>query len=268
MKPQTDLRRPAGLLAALLAALLAMPAAAQTPEDKGLQIAREADRRDAGWQDSSATLVMILRNRHGQETTREIRSRSLEVPDDGDKSLIIFDSPKDVEGTALLTDSHKTGDDDQWLYLPALKRVKRIASNNKSGPFMGSEFAYEDLSSQEVEEYTYKYLRDDVYEGMEVFVFERYPVDENSGYTKQVVWMDKAEYRPWKIEYYDRKNSLLKTLTFHDYKQFAGKHWRPLRMEMVNHQTGKSTTLLFKDYQFKTGWTDRDFDVNALKAAR
>ncbi len=275
MNPHTSANRfpfPVSRLAAALlaAATLALPlsAPAQSPEEKGLQIATEADRRDRGFGDSEQTLLMILRNKHGQETTREIRGRTLEMQDDGDRSLIIFDSPKDVEGTALLTWSHKTGDDDQWLYLPALKRVKRIASSNKSGPFMGSEFAFEDLGSQEVEEYTYKYLRDERYEGQDMFVFERYPTDSNSGYTKQVVWMDKAEYRPFKIEYYDRKQSHLKTLTFHEYRQFEGRHWRPLRMEMVNLQTGKSTTLKFKDYAFKVGYTERDFDQNALKAAR
>ena len=263
-------RLPSKLLAAAMAAGIALPTVllAQSPEEKGLEIAKEADRRDEGFGDHEQTLIMILRNRHGQETTREIRGKSLEVADDGDKSMVIFDSPKDVEGTALLTHSHKSGDDDQWLYLPALKRVKRIASNNKSGPFMGSEFAYEDLSSQEVEKYTYKYIKDDTYEGKDMFVIERYPVDENSGYTRQVVWMDKAEYRPFKIDFYDRKESLLKTLTMHDYQQYLDKYWRPLRMEMVNHQTGKSTTLKFEDYEFQIGYTDRDFDQNALKAAR
>ena len=263
-------RMPSKLLAAAMAAGIALPTTllAQSAEEKGLQIAQEADRRDEGFGDHEQTLVMILRNRHGQETTREIRGKSLEVADDGDKSMVIFDSPKDVEGTALLTHSHKTGDDDQWLYLPALKRVKRIASNNKSGPFMGSEFAYEDLSSQEVEKYTYKYIKDETLDGQDMFVIERYPTDENSGYTRQVVWMDKAEYRPFKIDYYDRKESLLKTLTLHDYQQYVGKYWRPGRMEMVNHQTGKSTTLKFEDYEFQIGYTDRDFDQNALKAAR
>ena len=130
-------RMPSKLLAAAMAAGIALPTTllAQSAEEKGLQIAQEADRRDEGFGDHEQTLVMILRNRHGQETTREIRGKSLEVADDGDKSMVIFDSPKDVEGTALLTHSHKSGDDDQWLYLPALKRVKRIASNNKAELF-------------------------------------------------------------------------------------------------------------------------------------
>lgn len=260
--------RNSAVVAALLAACIALPAAAETPEEKGLAIAKEADRRNDGFGDTSATMQMILRNRQGEESKREIRSKALEVKDDGDKSLIIFDQPKDVEGTALLTYSHKTADDDRWLYLPALKRVKRIAGNNKAGPFMGSEFAFEDLGSQEVEKYTYKHLRDDKLDGQDVFVIERYPTDKDSGYTRQVVWMDTAEYRPLKIEFYDRKQSLLKTLTFQDYQQYLGKYWRPGKLDMVNHQTGKSTTLLFKDYKFRNGYSDRDFDQNSLKSAR
>lgn len=260
--------RNSAVVAALLAACIALPAAAETPEEKGLAIAKEADRRNDGFGDTSSTMQMILRNRQGEESKREIRSKALEVKDDGDKSLIIFDQPKDVEGTALLTYSHKTADDDRWLYLPALKRVKRIAGNNKAGPFMGSEFAFEDLGSQEVEKYTYKHLRDDKLDGQDVFVIERYPTDKDSGYTRQVVWMDTAEYRPLKIEFYDRKQSLLKTLTFKDYQQYLNQYWRPGQLDMVNHQTGKSTTLLFKDYKFRNGYSDRDFDQNSLKSAR
>ena len=252
----------------LLMGSLPLATMAQTPEEKGLAIAMEADLRDKGFGDSSATMKMILRNKQGDESTREVRVRSLEIEGDGDKSMSIFDSPADVKGTAFLTFSHVNTPDDQWLYLPALKRVKRIASKNKSGPFMGSEFAYEDISSDEVEKYTYKYLRDETLDGIDTFVIERDPVDVNSGYTRQVVWIDKAEYRPQKIDYYDRKNDHLKTLTFHEYRQYLDKYWRAMRYEMVNHQTGKSTTLLWEKYDFRTGLKDRDFDKNSLKRAK
>ncbi len=241
---------------------------AQSAAEQGLQIAREADRRDTGFHDSSAAMRMILRNRQGDESNRLIRVRTLEQPDDGDKSLTTFDEPADVKGTNFLSFTHKTGPDDQWLYLPALKRVKRISSRNKSGPFMGSEFAYEDLSSQEVEKYTYRYVRDDSYEGLDTFVLERYPQDKDSGYTRQVVWLDKQAYRPQKIEFYDRKNSLLKTLTYSGYRRYLNKFWRADEMFMENHQTGKSTRLIWTDYRFQTGLTDRDFDRNSLKRTR
>lgn len=260
--------RAVGAVAGLLLTLSALPATAQSPVEKGLEIAREGERRNDGFGDTSVTLQMILRNRQGEESKRAIRSKALEVKGDGDKSLIVFDEPKDVRGTALLTFSHKTADDDRWLYLPALKRVKRIASNNKAGPFMGSEFAFEDLGSQEVEKYTYKWLRDEKLGSDDCFVMERFPVDKNSGYTRQVAWVDKAEYRPMKVEFYDRKKSLLKTLELKDYAKYLDKYWRPGKLDMVNHQTGKSTTLLFRDYKFGNGFTDREFDQASLQAAR
>ena len=187
---------------------------------------------------------------------------------DGDKSLITFRNPADIKGTALLTYSHKKEDDDQWLYLPAIKRVKRIASSNKSGPFVGSEFAYEDLSSQEVDKYTYLYLRDEQFEGTDCFVIERYPVDNNSGYTKQVLWIDKNEYRTLKVDYYDRKSVLLKSLSNQNFNQFLSAFWRPLKMVMVNHQTGKSTTLEWSKYEFRNGFSESDFGKNSLKRSR
>jgi len=241
---------------------------AQTSEEKGLAIAREADTRDNGFGDSSVDLLMELRNANGDKSIRYIRTKTLEVQGDGDKSISIFDRPADVKGTAMLTYTHKQDFDDQWLYLPALKRVKRISSSNKSGPFMGSEFAYEDLSSQEVEKYRYKWLRDDDYNGVKCFVIERNPVDRNSGYTREVVWLDQNEYRTLKVDFYDRKNALLKTLTLGKYQQFLGKYWRAGEMQMVNHQTGKSTMLEFTHYQFKTGLNDEDFNQNSLKRIR
>ena len=241
---------------------------AQTPEERGSEIAIETDKRDMGFGDSSSELTMILRNKQGDESTRQMSNKTLEVENDGDKSLVIFNVPRDVKGTAFLSFTHKSGPDDQWLYLPALKRVKRIASDNKSGPFMGSDFAYEDISSQEVEKYTYKYIKDENIDGVDCFVIERYPVDEKSGYTRQVVWIDIDQYRSMKIDYYDRKNSLLKTLTYHEYNQYLNKYWRADKMSMINHQTGKSTDLLFNDYRFANGFSEGDFNQNSLKRAR
>ena len=243
-------------------------ATAQTEEEKGLAIAVEADKRDVGFVDSTANMKMVLRNRSGKESVRNVRVKTLEVTGDGDKSLSIFDEPADVKGTASLTWSHSQKPDEQWLYLPALKRVKRISSKNKSGPFMGSEFAFEDIGSQEVDKYTYKYLRDETIEGADTFVLERYPTDKNSGYTKQVAWIEKERYIALKVEYYDRKGALLKTLNASGFEQFLDKHWRPTQMDMVNHQSGKSTTLRFENYAFKTGLSDRDFAKNALKKLR
>ncbi len=252
----------------LSALLLPLATLASTPEQRGLEIAQEMDRRDTGFHDFESSMTMLLRNRHGEESLRNMRNKTLEVADDGDKTLIIFDQPLDVKGTALLSFSHKAGDDDQWLYLPALKRVKRIASRNKSGPFMGSEFAYEDISSQEVEKYTYKHIGEERFEGKASLILERYPADPNSGYTRQQVWVDAERYIPLKIDYYDRKKELLKTLLFRNYQQYLGQYWRADQMFMENHQTGKSTLLSWEKYSFRTGLDEGDFNKNSLKRAR
>ncbi len=251
-----------------LLCLILLNVGAQTPEEKGLAIVQEADKRDTGWVDSKASMQMTLKNKQGQTSERSIRIVTQEVMGDGDKSLSVFNSPKDIKGTAFLSYTHALKPDDQWLYLPALKRVKRIASANKSGPFVGSEFAYEDLTSQEVEKYTYKWLKDETIDGKNYFVVAAYPVYENSGYTRQIVWIDSEMYQPVKIVFYDRKNSLLKTLSSSDWSQYLSKYWRPGRMLMDNHQSGKSTELLWKDYEFQVGLTKRDFDKNTLKRSR
>jgi len=256
------------LLLLITLSLLAAPIWSQTVEEKGLEIATETDRRDTGFGDFTAKMSMLLKNKQGEESLRTMHSKSMEVTGDGDKTMIVFGEPKDVKGTALLTYTHKSDSDDQWLYLPALKRVKRIASRNKSGPFMGSEFAYEDLSSQEVEKYTYKFIEETELNGDPMFLIERDPVDKYSGYTRQLVWINKVEYRPEQIEFYDRKNSLLKTLTFKKYQKYLGQFWRAEEMFMINHQTEKTTLLTWKDYKFGNGFSENDFKKNSLKRAK
>ena len=245
---------------------LAFGAFAQTPEQKGKEIAESAIIADQGFESSEVDLRMVLRNRQGQESERFMSNKTYELTEDGDKSLIVFNSPRDVQGTATLTFTHKVGSDDQWLYLPSIKRVKRISSSNKSGPFMGSEFAYEDLSSDEVEKYSYKFLKEDTYNGNKVLLVEQYPVDPKSGYQKRIAYYNPDKnYRFEKMEFFDRKGALLKTLTYHDYKTYLGKHERAGRFYMVNHQTGKETELFFEDYAFKTGLKEDDFNQTTLQ---
>ena len=245
-----------------LGLLLGLNLSAQ--DNRGLEIAKLADEADKGFNNTQVDLTMTLKNKNGQVSTRSMHNKTLELTEDGDKSMITFLSPKDVKGTSTLTFTHKEGPDDQWLYLPAIKRVKRISSSNKSGPFMGSEFAYEDLSSQEVEKYTYKFIE----QQGNILIVEQDPVDPKSGYTRRLVSynMDKG-YRVEKIEFYDRKNSKLKTLTYTGYKLYLDKFWRAEKMVMVNHQSNKETELLFENYVFSSDLRDSDFNQNALKRA-
>jgi hypothetical protein len=180
-----------------------------SPEASGRAIFEAADRRASGYADMQVELEMILRGSRGAENRRLLRLKQFEVPEDGDKLLLVFDTPKPIKGTALLSFSHKHDPDDQWLYLPAMKRVKKITSRNKSGPFLSSEFAYEDLTAQELDKFNYRLLRVEPLSEMACYVVERIPLDGYSGYARQLVWLDKAELRIQQIEYYDRRDDFL-----------------------------------------------------------
>jgi len=234
-------------------------------EEKGLAVAKASKEKGEGWGDSTGKMTMIIRNTRGDETIRELRLRSLEVQGDGDKSLSIFDTPADVRDTKMLTYSHNNRADDQWLYLPALKRVKRISSKNKAGPFMGSEFSFEDLSSFEVQKYDFKYIGEEQMNGLDCYKLEAAPNYEHSGYSKQTLWLDKKELRAQRIDYYDLKGELLKTQVFKDYKLFQDKFWRALSSTMRNHQNGKSTVLNWSELKFNQGLNENDFHQNVLK---
>ena len=236
--------------------------------NKGLDIAKLSDKNNEGYVDSSSSMTMQLINKKGDIVERKLAFKRLEVPEDGDKSIAVFESPRDVKGVAILSYAHKVKSDDQWLYLPALKRVKRIASKNKSGPFLGSEFSFEDFSFQEVEKYDYTFIGEETCSNLMCLVIERRPLDPYSGYTKQLVWIDKENYLVQKIHHYDRKSFHLKTQTFEEYKLYEGFFWQPHKIKMMNHQNGKSSILKFQDIKLNSGFTDKDFSQNSLRRSR
>jgi len=241
---------------------------AQTPAEQGLEIASARKAADRGWVSSQSDSLMILRNKQGDQSKRKLRNKSLEVSDDGDKALTIFDTPRDIKGTAFLSFSHNSKNDDQWLYLPALKRVKRISSRNKSGPFMGSEFSYEDMASFEIEKFNFTYLKDQPCSDQTCYVVQSIPTDKYSGYSKLISWIDQAHYRVHKVEFYDRKKSHLKTLIASDFKLYNDQFWRAHHATMTNHLTGKTTEIISSNIKFDTGLTAKDFNKNTLKRAR
>jgi len=239
-------------------------------DSQAFEIAARSDRSDRGFGDSEVALQMILRNAAGQQSTRELRISTLELPDEttGDKSLVLFNTPRDIEGTALLSYAKILEPDDQWLYLPALKRVKRVSSANKSGPFVGSEFAFEDFTSLELNKFSYQYLGTEPCGDLTCDVLERTPRYENSGYSRQVAKIDQKVFQIRQVDFYDRRNDMLKTLTMEDYRDYGNGLWRAQLLRMVNHQTGKSTDLVYGEYTFASGQDDQDFVKGRLSRLR
>jgi hypothetical protein len=241
---------------------------AETAEEKGLRIAKESEKRNNGFIGEVSDLEMILIDAYGSKITRKMQGKVLEIADDGDKSLNIFLNPKDVKGTKMLTWSHKNKDDKQWLYLPSLKRVKKISSKNKSSSFMGSEFSYEDLGSQEVEKYSFKFIKDGKSKGGEAVHFiERIPKSK-SGYSKQVVQISKDHLNAVYIEYFDRKGELLKVADVQDFKSYKVKGksiYRASMIHMKNVQTKKESIFKWNNRKLGVKLKSNQFSKRAMK---
>ena len=230
----------------------------------GEEIAKHSYEKISGYQSSISKTTMILKNVQGDENIRKLEMKKLEG-EDGDRSLLIFLFPNDLKDTKLLSYEVIGGDDKQWLYLPALKRVKRISSRNKSGSFMASEFSYEDISSQNYKNYSYSGEPENVLvDGVEYFKLIRVPKDKNSGYSKQIVYIDTKEYLARFGEYFDKQGRLLKKIYFSNYVLLDGVY-RVHKIVIQNIQNKKESILTWDEDKIKVGLHKKDFSKRVLK---
>jgi len=228
------------------------------------EIAKKSYAIIANYQSSLSKTTMILKNAHGVENIRKIEIKKIEG-EDGDKSLLTFLYPDDLKGTKLLSFEVIGADDKQWLYLPSLKRTKRISSRNKSGSFMSSEFSYEDISSQNYKNYSYSGEAKEVTkDGVKYFKITRVPKDKNSGYSKQILWIDTKNYLTKFGEYYDKQNRLLKKIHFSNYKKIDGVQ-RVIQILIENVQNKKSSSLRWDKDEIKIKIKSKDLSKRALK---
>lgn len=260
------------VLSLILVCTASIASAQDTGDARGRAIADELSRRNAGFGDLSAELELLMRDDRGRETRRGLRLRVLERPeaDHGDLSLLVFDDPADVRGTALLSRAGVSSPDEQWLYLPAAGRVRRVSTSSATGAFLGSEFTYEDITGGEVGKYSWRFVAERACPGSsseQCFEVETRPRYDGSGYSRRVVFIETGEYRIRQIEFYDRRDTLQKRLTYSEYQQH-GRHWRAHRWTMENLQTHRTTVLSFTRYRFGNGLSESDFTPAALERAR
>jgi len=249
-----------GVLSLLVAIVIGGIAHAQSPEERGLAIAQKAEGLTDRYNDLTADGKMVL-NAGGGQSVREFSYKAQNISG-GNQSVLVFSWPGDIRDTGLLTISSAGRSDDQWIFLPAARRVKRISSSSRSGSFVGSEFAYEDMVDQDLNDFSYLWVRE---EGC-CDVVERYPTYA-SGYEKQVVWYSKSSGLPQQIEYYPKRGNKSKVLKISGYRNY-GSVWRPSQMMMSNLLTGRSTSLSWNNYRFNIGLGSGDFTTRALERGR
>ena len=263
------------LILTILLTIIFNNAFSQSAEEKGLDIIEKSIALDNGFIDSTVEGKMILKDKSGNESVRSFKNFIFEELDEtlGDKSIIVFSEPRDVKGTSLLTHANiEPKDDDQWLYLPALKRVKRISSSNRTGKFVSSEFSYEDLSTDEPEDYNFVWLEEIACPAdstLQCHVIEATPKNKKSGYSMRVIYIDIDELRYQTVKFHNRRGDLEKELNFKNYQKYLEKFWRADILEMINLQTGKSTNITWENYEFQTNLSVNDFNPEKLaKMAR
>ncbi len=267
MKPSLALYLGSVLFAAPAhAASLKELVASGTPEEKGKAIAVELGARNAGYKDLGGQVDMVLTDASGGEARRSFSLKVLERASatEGDKSLIVFDAPADVKGTAVLSHASPEGEDEQWLFLPSARRTKRISASNRTGAFAGSEFSFEDLTGNDARKYAWKYVGEEKCGDADCVTVEATPKDASSAYSKRVLHIDSKELRISSIDFFDRRGEKFKTLTYDEYKKLNDRFWRSQRWAMKNLQTGKGTTIRFVSMKLETGLTVADFAPGKL----
>ncbi len=219
---------------------------------------------------TTMTLISIKRGRE-KKRVREITryQRNFNEGKFKSKSLIRFLKPADVKGTGFLMweylESNK--DDDQWLFLPALGKVKRIAAREKSENFMGSDFTYEDIGGRELDDDEYELLGEEEINGVNCYKVRAIPKRKDTAYNKRIIWVDKNNFVMTKVQFYDKKNRLLKVLDFLK-QRLDGNYWSVLKMKMENVQTEHKTIMEISDIEYDTGIRDNFFTKRFLQRVK
>jgi outer membrane lipoprotein-sorting protein len=218
--------------------------------------------------------TMVLINDKGQRRERRSTGLIKLQPNGIDSKLVVrFDTPADIKGTSFLQVEHIDGDDDLWIYLPALKKSRRLVASNKKDSFVGSDFSYGDISLPKVDQYRHTLLRTEKADGVDCYVVESVPANDtvraNSGYSKKLNWVRTDNFVEAKVEYYDLAGRLWKTqiVSRPQLVEPQRARWYPMQREMTNHQNGHRTVISFSkvtpgvavpDETFTTRYIERD----------
>jgi hypothetical protein len=252
-------------LAAALAVALILPAVASADELGAEAIANKVYAEDfMAFSTGIAQVRMTLTNKRGQNRVRRILSKSRS--EDGLRHTIVrFLSPPDIQGTAFLLVEQKDRADDQWLYLPALKRTRRIAGTQKSGSFMGSDFTYADMESRDVGKHLWKKLADEKVGSADCYHLESTPRDpKDEAYARSEIWVHKETWLPLKVKFFDKRGAaLLKTLFIEEFKKIEGR-FLVTKAVMRNTKKGSSTRLEVESIDLKTEVPASALTVEAL----
>ncbi len=249
-----------------LIVLICLPFSVSGEKLDGRQIMVLVDERPDG-DDRHSIMKMTLVNKRGHQRIREVENYSKNYGKDK-KSVMVFKQPADVKGTAFLSwdynDVHR--EDDKWLYLPAMKKVRRISGASSNEYFMGTDFTYDDMGDRNVDEDTHTLVGNEMIDGHDCWKVESIPVDKTDMYTRKIVWVDKQAHLSRRVEYYD-KDGLLKIFRILDLKKQDG-FWTVFKSEMDNVTRNHKTIMEMLSITYNTGIKDSLFKVSTIQRGR
>ncbi|MBM9616921.1 outer membrane lipoprotein-sorting protein [Desulfobulbus rhabdoformis] len=249
-----------------MAALCCLSFTVTGEELDGRQIMVLADERPDG-DDRHSIMKMTLINKRGRQRIREVEQYSKDYGKDT-KSVMVFEQPADVKGTAFLSWDYDNPvkDDDKWLYMPAMKKVRRISGSSTNEYFMGTDFTYDDMGDRNVDEDTHTLLGKEKIDGRDCWKIESIPVDKQDMYTRKIIWVDQEGHFSLKTEYYD-KDGLLKIYRALVFKRQDG-FWTTFKSEMDNVSREHRTIMETSSMQYDTGIKNRMFKVSTIQRGR
>jgi hypothetical protein len=247
------------------AALLLLPGLAGAIT--GAEVAEKVMNRPTG--DTTHSLVnMVLIESGGSEKDRLVEEWSMENDAGLNRSVIVFHKPASVKNTRFLMKERAGGDDDQWIYLPGLGRVRRIAASEGDSSFMGTDFTYNDMEGRDVAEDRHSILREESLEGYDCYVVESVPKDPSSSqYSKRIQWVARENWIPIKVEFYDKEGELLKVMRSSRIETVQG-YPTVINTVMENVQTGHATELNIQKLRYNEELPEGLFTVHFLETGR
>ncbi len=202
-----------------------------------------------------AVSTLIIRDSRGNERIRKNTMASMSLEDGTEKRIIKFLSPPEVKGTGILIFDYPRKSDDMWIYLPALRKTRRIVSREKSKSFMGSEFSNANMTAPGLEDFIYRILGNEVINGHDCYRIESVPADpsleDTYGYGRSISWIDRSSHLVQQVEYYNFADDLFKTIMNHSFVKLDEKEQRYMveQMEAVNHSSGRSSEMVMEQVQ-------------------
>jgi outer membrane lipoprotein-sorting protein len=252
---------------AALVCVQSLSAQSASAQDAASIVQASRDRIDAATVSSRSRMVITSKN--GSVSERVIDQYSKDDAQGNDRLMIVFQQPASVKGTRFLTLEKAAGNKDQWIYLPGLGKVRRIAASEGSSGFMGTDMSYDDLSAQSRKpgEDTHTLLREEQYGGAPCYVIQSIPKDSSYQYGKMILWIDKAALVNYKIEMYDRRGTLVKTMEssgFHDVQGYL----TPAEIKVSTLAAGTYTTIYTDIIKYGDSIPDGVFTTAYLETGR